>query len=139
MKKGNNRIIIIISQSYFKKGKFFNTSKILFAIDLYTNGRFIQREYVVSSAKEQEELVKLLESALEGLREEQKESFEKETISKFEHNFGYGVKLRVKVKRERLKEYGDLRDKLVDTIVNMAIKKGIDLRTPTLVQLEGRV
>ena len=98
----------------------------------YPNGRFIVKEYVVSSPKEQNELVELLKESISALKEEKKESFDKEIITKFDHNFGYGVKLRVKVKKEKLKEYGTLKDALISYIIDSANSKNIDLRTPNL-------
>ena len=98
----------------------------------YPNGRFIVKSYVVSTSKEQEELVALLHKTLEALREEQKDSFEKEIITKFDHNFGYGVKLRVKVKPQKLKEYGNLKDMLISQIIEASNNQGLDLRTPNL-------
>ncbi len=97
----------------------------------YPNGRYITKEYVLSTAKEQEELIELLKRELATLKEKI-DAFEKETITKFDHNFGYGVKLRVKVKKERLKEFGQLQDTLIDFIAELANKNSIDLRTPNL-------
>jgi hypothetical protein len=97
----------------------------------YPNGRFIVKSYVVSTPKEQEELIAFLEQELASLREEE-DGFEKELISRFDHNFGYGVKLRVKVKKERLKDYGILQDKLIDYITKKTNEANIDLRTPNL-------
>jgi len=98
----------------------------------YPNGRFIVKSYVVSTPKEQEELIALLKKTLEALREEQKDSFEKEIITLFDHNFGYGVKLRVKVKPQKLKEYGNVKDMLISQIIEASNTQGLDLRTPNL-------
>jgi hypothetical protein len=99
----------------------------------YTNGRYIQKEYVVSTAEEQKQLAEFLASLLENYREEiKKDIFEKPLITKFDHNYGYGVKLRIKVKADKLKEYGVLKDQLISFIVEQTNQEGIDLRTPIL-------
>ena len=98
----------------------------------YPNGRYITKEYVLSTAKEQEELIELLYKIIKSLKEERRDSLENEVITKFDHNFGYGVKLRVKIKKERLKEYGTLKDILISKIAEAANSVSLDLRTPVL-------
>ena len=53
-------------------------------------------------------------------------------ITFFDHNFGYGVKLRIKVRSEKLKEYGGLKDQLISLIAQKAKEEDIDLTTPVL-------
>jgi len=104
----------------------------------YPNGRFIQKTFVVSTKQEQDELIELLKDSLASYREEKKETFEQELISKFDHNYGYGVKLRIKVKPEKLKEFGILKDQLETYIVDITNTKDLDLRTPVLeVSMQG--
>lgn len=99
----------------------------------YPNGRFIERKYVVSTSDEQKQLAELLVSLLEKYREEvKKDTFDKALITKFDHNYGYGVKLRINVKKDKLKEYGFLKDELISYIVEQTSEKGLDLRTPVL-------
>ena len=98
----------------------------------YPNGRFIQKEYVVSTPEEQKQLAESLASLIEVYREEVKDTFDKPIITLFDHNYGYGVKLRIKVKADKLKEYGGLKDKLVSYIVEKTAEENIDLRTPVL-------
>jgi hypothetical protein len=98
----------------------------------YSNGRFIEKKYVVSTPEEQKQLAEFLATLLESYREEVKDTFEKPIITKFDHNFGFGVKLRIKVKVDKLKEYGILKDRLISFIVEEAVKEEIDLRTPVL-------
>jgi len=97
----------------------------------YPTGRFIQKEYVVSSV-EQDELFSKLSDWVKGFNEQYKDALEKPIITLFDHNFGYGVKLRVKIKADRLKEYGSLKDQLISYIAKMAKENKIDLRTPVL-------
>jgi hypothetical protein len=104
----------------------------------YPNGRFIQKTFVVSTKQEQDEFIELLKDSLASYKEEKKETFEQELISKFDHNYGYGVKLRIKVKPEKLKEFGILKDQLETYIVDITNTKDLDLRTPVLeVSMQG--
>jgi len=104
----------------------------------YPNGRFIQKTFVVSTKQEQDEFIELLKDSLASYKEEKKETFEQELISKFDHNYGYGVKLRIKVKPEKLKEFGILKDQLETYIVDITNAKDLDLRTPVLeVNMQG--
>jgi len=98
----------------------------------YPNGRFIQKKFVVSTPQEQTQLAKVLKDGLCTLKEQKSDTFEQEIITKFEHNYGYGVKFRIKVKADKLKEYGALKDEIDTYIVDITNAKGIDLRTPVL-------
>jgi ABC-type uncharacterized transport system permease subunit len=101
----------------------------------YPNGRFIQRDFVVS--KEEQDL--LSEKIPKWISEfDVKKSLEKPVITFFDHNYGYGVKLRVKVKKDFIKEYGGLKDQLISLISKKSKEEGIDLRTPVLeVSMKG--
>ena len=98
----------------------------------YPNGRFIQKKFVVSTPQEQTQLVEILKDGLCTFKEQKIDTFEQEIITKFEHNYGYGVKFRIKVKADKLKEYGALKDEIDTYIVDITNAKGIDLRTPVL-------
>ncbi len=98
----------------------------------YPNGRYIQKEFVVSTPQEQTQLATLLDTIVEEFKQQHKERFDQQIITKFDHNYGYGVKLRIKVKADKLKEYGTLQDTLTHYIVESTNTNSIDLRTPVL-------
>jgi len=111
---------------------FFHKLFLSSVMTSYPNGRFIQKEFVVSTPQEQNQLIEVLSDGLCSYIEEKTDTFDREILTKFDHNYGYGVKLRMKVKPEKLKDYGILKDKLVSYIVDITNAKGIDLRTPVL-------
>lgn len=98
----------------------------------YPTGRFIEKEYVLSSVEELQALYGCFEEILPQWRKHYPDTFEKEQLHQFDHAYGYGVKLRMKVKVDKLKQYGSLKDALTTYIVQEASKRAIDLRTPIL-------
>ena len=102
-------------------------------ITYFPNGRFITKKYVVSTHAQQLILSGLLLSSwIEDFNNQNRDAFEDPIVTMFDDNNGYGVKLRVKVKHEKLNEYGSLKDKLISDINTKANDEKIDLRTPIL-------
>ena len=92
----------------------------------FPNGRYIEYDYVVTK----DDRVKLKESIPKWIKNECKEDvLGIPILSNFPHNYGYGLKLRVKVKPDFLKKYGRIRDDLINLISDKSDEVKIDLRT----------
>lgn len=133
---GNSYFGEVVKLSLFKvsiddnykdnKITFFHKLFINSVVETYPNGRFIEYEYVISS----EDRKKLKENIPNWIREYCKEGiFDIPMLTYFPHNFGYGLKLRIKVKSKFLKSYGKIKDDLIHLISEKSEEDKIDLRT----------
>ena len=108
---------------------FFHKTYMGGVITSYPNGRIVEKEYVVGSG---DEAIELVSSLKEWLKDFNSDKFDTPTVTFFDHNYGYGVKMRVLVKAKYLKEYGSLKDQITSHITTKSNENEIDLRTPIL-------